>query len=863
MIEVIDHWEKQFMQNFGTRHQTFLSTFAICLLAFTAMIAAGFILDGDCMASPEDRSANPVPSVTEKQKPEDISGIEITIDAETLSNEELKTNRDLAGTYKKSFVAELNGYSVQLSAYGNILLLPQTTVADLEKARIDTLNTLGAIDGKLKEISDKTGLFNQMLNQTLEQLSLNEKQLTDISAVSKADPVTATLKKNLQTLIALLTVKQKRIEKILDIYQPLELQLEETRTAISDLSEKLNGQIALKKKEALFQRSASPFFALNVVQVQSEISAIFNKTWKLLAADFWTLFTRSFWESVGQRLLPALILYAGILWVMLRVRRFCRSYEQSGKLVKTPWRHLSFCMLEKSLILAGTTAFIAGYMTLQAESAEIAKWGIALDLLWFWLLTQWGLVGIQTWNRLPLPAIPSKISHGLCFGLRSIRLLWILYLGLEWFVDGTGSILFLARILFGIGLLTGYILFWKSVESCIPAFSGGFPLIRPIAAGVGYAIAGLGPVLELIGYGYLAIYWFTSWIITIVACFWGGILMMALLEWQRELRKRHLSDADKQASDRYTLQWLSMRLLWAIWFPIFFIAIMMAWGAKNAVIIGFFRVINYPIPIGDTQFSIMGFVCSALMLLLTELSTRLWRKILREKFLAGSGMDTGLKDSITTITTYLIWGIGIFISLRMIGVSSTSLTVVFGALSIGLGFGLQNIFNNFISGIILLFERPIQVGDAVEINGIWGVVQKINVRSTLVQTYDNASLIIPNSEFISNKVINWSFKDHRIRRVITVGVAYGSDTALVSSTLTEIAEKAQWVLKTPESDVLFSDFGDSALIFKLRVWTLVDQMVKVETHIRFEIERLFRERHIEIPFPQHDVHIIRESVAKI
>jgi small-conductance mechanosensitive channel len=155
-----------------------------------------------------------------------------------------------------------------------------------------------------------------------------------------------------------------------------------------------------------------------------------------------------------------------------------------------------------------------------------------------------------------------------------------------------------------------------------------------------------------------------------------------------------------------------------------------------------------------------------------------------------------------------------------------------------------------------LFERPIQVGDAVEINGVWGVVQKINIRSTLVQTYDNASLIIPNSEFISNKVINWSFKDHRIRRVITIGVAYGSDTALVSETLKEIAGKAHRVLKTPEPDVLFSDFGDSALIFKLRIWTLVDHMVKVETHIRFEIERLFRERHIEIPFPQHDVHII-------
>jgi len=521
-----------------------------------------------------------------------------------------------------------------------------------------------------------------------------------------------------------------------------------------------------------------------------------------------------------------------------------------------PWRHLAFIILEKSLVLAGTTAFIAGYMTFQPESTEIAKWRIAPEFLWLWLLTRWGLTGIQQWNQLPLPAIPPKISKKLCFGLRSIRLFGILYLGLEWLLDGSGSILILARMLFGIGLLTGYIRFWKTLEPHVPVFSDRFLQLRPILSGTGYAIAGLGPVLELIGYGYMAIYWYTSWGITIIASFLGGILMMSLREWQQDLKRLHSSDDGMQASNRYTLQWLSMRVLWLTLFPVFFIFILLAWGAKNTVIIGFFRIINYPIPIGDMQFSLLGFVYSALMLLLTHLSSQLWRRMLREKFLSGSGMDTGLKDSITTISIYLIWAIGIFISLRMIGVSSTSLTVVFGALSIGLGFGLQNIFNNFISGIILLFERPIQVGDAVEIGGVWGVVQKINVRSTLVQTYDNASLIIPNSEFISNKVINWSFKDHRIRRVITIGVAYGSDTALVSGTLKEIAEKAQWVLKMPEPDVLFSDFGDSALIFKLRVWTLVDHMVNVETHLRFEIERLFRERHIEIPFPQHDVHII-------
>ena len=136
-------------------------------------------------------------------------------------------------------------------------------------------------------------------------------------------------------------------------------------------------------------------------------------------------------------------------------------------------------MLGKSLILAGTTVFIAGYMSLQSESAEIAKWRIAPDFLWFWLLTQWGLAGIQTWNRLPLPAIPPRISQGLCFGLRSVRLFGILYLGLEWFLDGSGSILILARMLFGIGLLTGFIHFWKSAEPHLRTFSDRFPQIHP------------------------------------------------------------------------------------------------------------------------------------------------------------------------------------------------------------------------------------------------------------------------------------------------------------------------------------------------------------------------------------------------
>jgi len=235
--------------------------------------------------------------------------------------------------------------------------------------------------------------------------------------------------------------------------------------------------------------------------------------------------------------------------------------------------------------------------------------------------------------------------------------------------------------------------------------------------------------------------------------------------------------------------------------------------------------------------------------------------MLRTRILVDSGLETGVQESITTIMVYVLWVVGILVSLTALGFSTTSLTVAFGALGVGLGFGLQNIFNNFVSGLILLFERPVQVGDVVEVNGTWGTITKINVRSTQVQTFDNASLIIPNSEFISKQVTNWSFKDLRLRRIITVGVAYGSDVELVRETLFEIVHKHTRILKDPKPEVLFTDFGDSALIFKLRFWSTIDYFIPTETDIRFEIDRLFRERNIQIPFPQRDIHI-RSAVEK-
>jgi potassium efflux system protein len=328
-----------------------------------------------------------------------------------------------------------------------------------------------------------------------------------------------------------------------------------------------------------------------------------------------------------------------------------------------------------------------------------------------------------------------------------------------------------------------------------------------------------------------------------------------LHEWHSAFARISLSKGNGSETTARPIKWLLIRLAWVAWVGAFVMCLLLAWGAKQTVLLGCIGILSHPIKVGSIRFNLVGFVYAFLLLLFTQTAARVWRQILEKRILVDSGLEAGVQHSITTIMVYFLWALGILLALTVMGFSSTSLTVGLGALGVGLGFGLQNIFHNFVSGLILLFERPVQAGDVVQVNDIWGTVAKINVRSTVVQTFDNASLIIPNADMISNQVTNWSFKDPRVRRIITVGVAYGSATELVRETLLEIAHSHPKILKRPKPDVLFDDFGDSALIFKLRLWTTIQDFIAVETDVRFAIDRLFRERNIEIAFPQRDIHV--------
>jgi len=260
---------------------------------------------------------------------------------------------------------------------------------------------------------------------------------------------------------------------------------------------------------------------------------------------------------------------------------------------------------------------------------------------------------------------------------------------------------------------------------------------------------------------------------------------------------------------------------------------------------------------GDSSFTVLTLVYLILAtLLLFYLASKI-NKILTHRLLAKSRIDYGVRAAFGSIMKYVVLTIGFIIILQTAGINLSSLTILFGALGIGIGFGLQNVINNFVSGLIILFERPIKVGDRIEVAGVAGDVIDISMRATTIVTNDNISIIVPNSQFISETVINWSHTDRNVRFNYPVGVSYKEDPQVVKKVLLEVALDNPGVLKEPKPDVLFTEYASSAMMFNLRVWTreYINRPGVLKSQLYYEISRRFREEGIEIPFPQSDIHI--------
>ena len=339
------------------------------------------------------------------------------------------------------------------------------------------------------------------------------------------------------------------------------------------------------------------------------------------------------------------------------------------------------------------------------------------------------------------------------------------------------------------------------------------------------------------------------------------ILHNRLVAFIRFFCKDHVEESGKKICHPVTST-LSTVIGWMLFlFGCYFALKMFGFERRGVTVLT--AMAQYPLlTLKDIHISLWVIFKSGFIIWLFVVFARVVNNFLSKSIYPRTKLDKSIQYTISITIKYILFIIGGFIGLKALGIDLGALAIFAGTVGIGIGLGLQEIAKNFISGLIILFERPIKIGDYIEVGGLPGQVRSIEARSTIVDTFDNISVIVPNGEFMTQRVINWSHSDRVIRVVLPVGVAYGSDTKLVRDSLLEVAGRHQKVLKKPAPYVWFEEFGESALNFKLFVWTEdTGNRLQLRSDLNYMIDHIFRERGITIAFPQCDLHIKSSDVV--
>jgi len=325
--------------------------------------------------------------------------------------------------------------------------------------------------------------------------------------------------------------------------------------------------------------------------------------------------------------------------------------------------------------------------------------------------------------------------------------------------------------------------------------------------------------------------------------------------WSRKLRSKIGIKEGRVFPGLFLVRLAATLLIWGA----FVLLMMKVFGVSSTVFADVQALIVSGVNVGTFHIVPAQFFWAMVSFSLIVIVGNWIKSRMRKRWLNLLPISSSGRDTLLTLTGYLVYTVAALFAFGMMGMDYSKLALIFGALSVGIGFGLQNIVSNFISGLILLFERPIRIGDWVVVGGVEGYVRKINIRATVIETFDRSEVIVPNSEFISGQVVNWTLKNIQGRAKIPVGVAYGSDTDKVREILEQIARENPAVItngQQPDPYVLFMGFGASSLDFELRCYLKdVDRRMRIISELNFAIDKAFREANIEIPFPQRDLHV--------
>ena len=773
--------------------------------------------------------------------------------------EQLKSRRRELGTLQEKVLAEIDSFESLNTAHKQLMLEVQPRIENLENAIKNNRISFRVLEERAETLEKLLESVSIISRQTDDRIEMVGKQIDEVRGSRFSDAQKKLLEDANQEVMEVLEEKKRLCDQALSIYVDLLDSVKALMEAKNAVVEKLAARLESLRRSSLLKRF-DPYSDFTI--------EAFLEDYRSSTARLRSIFSPTTWDVLWARAklggLDDWAFFFGVLGLIAafqgRCRRMLLRIEERCEGPNYHYRRLALYLIRHSLAFLCLTLVFGIYSSLRFSLLNIGMERVLFLIFFVLTTTRWGLDYIKHWAGGPPTALRSFVATQFSLFFRFFRAVFIVAIILIW-ITGTDTLLsWIVKSVLSAVFLCWAIVFWQG-EKRISGRMAKESRIGPQPKWVDllrwwtFLVVGGAMFLNFLGYRILGGRWFISWTNTVVVLFWWWIGLNAIREWGHDLRTETGPETDRPQTSAYHLRCSLFQFSRVAWVLIVAAGIVRSWDPTGIIgeRIGYF--FGLTLSLGSLKLSIKGVLSALVIFYATLMGVRIGRTLLKEKVLDGQSFERGLQDSILTIASYLGWALGLLLALGTLGFDTTSLAVVFGALSIGIGFGLQNIFNNFISGLILLFERPIQVGDYVEIEGLWAEVKKINVRATVVQTFDNASVIIPNSDFISKQVTNWSFKDKRMRRNIEVGVAYGSDIELVMATMLEIAKEIPEVLKYPKPDVIFIDHADSALIFRLRIWVYVDNFWSVPSRIRCEIDRRFRELDIEIAFPQRDLHI--------
>jgi len=666
-------------------------------------------------------------------------------------------------------------------------------------------------------------------------------------------------------------------EQLLEVLEKESQLLDQEKGQISEVKDELTAHVDAEWKAALLKRQQQLSWGEQARRIWETLMSLPVRSWSRLEEFYASGELGAFFGKNAAPLMGLLGLLILLAWSVSRLGGLAAPWLAA-------WRHQAGTPGLRLLLSLGQSIkerlfLLAGLLWVWVSLWSLGIWESAAWRVFFHLLAalcalglsrHWlkqAFAGEETGGLFPLDPLTAR------FYQRYLQL-FLTYLVLGWWLLASADFLgfplatrqFLGH-LFRLGLLvwTMWLLRWRYLERLLPQLPGPGWFKR---TGVLRTLRGLVLLLlaviilaDLLGFQNLGEYLsqagaLTGVVLLLLGLLWLGleVLLHHLLHPEEGWIKRCYPERQEILQ---RLHGLGRRGLTALVAAGALLLAMRIWGVEPGKLSWVFQWLTWGPRLGPVRLTPLTLAAAALALYLGVWFSRLARSLMELRVYPRTGWDSGVQYTISTTLHYSILIVGVLAALNLLGFPLTNLALLAGALGVGIGFGLQNIVNNFVSGLILLYERPVKVGDILVIDGQWGTVKEIRVRSTIFETYDRYVLIIPNSELLSSKIVNWTHHGSGPNRLeLKVGVGYGSDVGRVTELVTAICLANPLVQRDPPPQVFFKAYGDSSLDFIIWVFLQTPRDRTAATHeLNSAIFHAFRQEGIEIPFPKRDLYI--------